>query len=262
MEHNLEVVNVATDDLIPYVNNARTHSDEQVTQIAASIKEFGFNNPILVDGSKGVIAGHARLLAAKKLGLKTVPVIELGHLSEVQKKAYILADNKIALNAGWDDELLTLEMDWLKSEAFCLSLTGFDAKELSSFKLTETPQRTLDEEKYTAKINTPVYEITGELPLVSDLFDTAKMVELREAILAAEIPDDTKEFLLHAAYRHIKFNYAKIAEFYAHQPKEIQDLMEQSALVIIDYDKAVENGYVWLTEELKKLSQESGNESY
>ena len=101
-------------DLIPYVNNARTHSDEQVTQIASSIKEFGFNNPILTDGENGVIAGHGRLLAAKKLGLETVPTIELSGLSEAQKKAYILADNKIALNSGWDEEILKLELDDLQ----------------------------------------------------------------------------------------------------------------------------------------------------
>src|SRR5690606_35026758 len=94
-----------TESLIPYARNARTHSDAQVAQIAASIREFGFNNPVLVDGENGIIAGHGRLLAARKLGLDSVPVIELAHLSETQKRAFILADNKLALNAGWDDEL-------------------------------------------------------------------------------------------------------------------------------------------------------------
>ena len=99
----LEIVNKSTEELIPYVNNARTHSDEQINQIAGSIKEFGFNNPILLDGENGVVAGHGRLLAAKKLGLKEVPCIELAHLTEAKKRAYILADNKIALNSGWDN---------------------------------------------------------------------------------------------------------------------------------------------------------------
>jgi ParB-like chromosome segregation protein Spo0J len=116
--------------LIPYARNARTHSDAQVAQIAASIREFGWTNPILVDGENGVIAGHGRLLAARKLGLKEVPVRELSHLSPSQKKAYIIADNKTALNAGWDFELLREDLNELDAENFDLELTGFDAKEL------------------------------------------------------------------------------------------------------------------------------------
>lgn len=100
----------AVGDLIPYVNNARTHSDRQVALIAGSIREFGFNNPVLVDGENGIIAGHGRVLAAQKLGLATVPVIELTHLSDAQKRAYILADNRLAEQAGWDRELLSLEL--------------------------------------------------------------------------------------------------------------------------------------------------------
>jgi DNA modification methylase len=118
------------DQLIPYARNARTHSDEQVAQIAASIAEFGFTNPILTDGERGVIAGHGRLAAARKLGLKEVPVIELGYLSDAQKKAYILADNRLAMNAGWDDELLKLELAELKDADFDLDLMGFTDDEL------------------------------------------------------------------------------------------------------------------------------------
>jgi DNA modification methylase len=121
-----------TGELIPYASNSRTHSEEQITQIAASIKEFGFNNPILLDGDKGVIAGHGRLLAARKLGMDKVPTIELAHLSETKKKAYILADNKLALNAGWDMELLSLEMGDLDQEGFDLSLIGFNDDELAN----------------------------------------------------------------------------------------------------------------------------------
>jgi DNA modification methylase len=118
------------DNLIPYARNARTHSDEQVAQIAASIREFGFTNPILTDGERGVIAGHGRLAAARKLGLKEVPVIELAYLTDTQKKAYILADNRLAMNAGWDDELLKLELTELKDADFDLDLMGFTSDEL------------------------------------------------------------------------------------------------------------------------------------
>ena len=119
-------------DLIPYASNSRTHSDEQVAQIAGSIKEFGFNNPVLVDEDCGIIAGHGRVLAALKLGLSQVPTIELAHLTTTQRKAYIIADNKLALNAGWDMEMLSLEMGDLKDEGFDLSLIGFDDDELAN----------------------------------------------------------------------------------------------------------------------------------
>ena len=119
-------------DLIPYANNARTHSDAQVAQIAASIREFGFTNPILTDGDRGIIAGHGRLLAARKLGMTEVPVIELAHLTPAQKRAYVLADNRLALSAGWDDDLLRLELGALQTEGFDFALTGFDIGEIDA----------------------------------------------------------------------------------------------------------------------------------
>jgi len=121
---------VPVDSLIPYARNARTHSEEQIAQIAASIREFGWTNPILTDGDNGVIAGHGRLAAARKLELTEVPVIELGHLSPEQKKAYILADNRIALNSGWDEELLKLELQELQGVDFDLDLLGFGDDEI------------------------------------------------------------------------------------------------------------------------------------
>ena len=121
---------IALEDLIPYARNSRTHSDAQVAQIAASIREFGFTNPVLVDGEGGIIAGHGRVLAARKLGLETVPCLRLGYLSEAQRRAYVIADNKLALNAGWDDEMLRLELADLEAIGFDVSLTGFLPGEL------------------------------------------------------------------------------------------------------------------------------------
>jgi ParB-like chromosome segregation protein Spo0J len=117
-------------ELIPYARNPRTHSDAQVAQIAASIREFGWTNPVLVDGENGIIAGHGRVLAARKLGLQRVPVIELAHMSEAQRRAYVLADNQLALNAGWDQELLRLELADLSELGFDLGLIGFGEGEL------------------------------------------------------------------------------------------------------------------------------------
>jgi ParB-like chromosome segregation protein Spo0J len=137
---------IAIADLKPYDRNARTHSDAQIDQIVASLREFGWTNPILTDGIGGVIAGHARLEAAKRLGLTDVPCIDLSGLSEAQKRAYILADNKLALNAGWDEKLLALEFGDLKALDFNLDLTGFDAAEIRDFiEGTEIIQPEYDE---------------------------------------------------------------------------------------------------------------------
>lgn len=127
----LEIVYKNVDELLPYVNNARTHDEMQINQIASSIKEFGFNSPIAIDNDNMILCGHGRLLGAKKLGLKEVPTVCLSHLTPQEKKAYILADNKIALNSGWDFDLLKLEFEDLKSVDFDLSLTGFSDNEIN-----------------------------------------------------------------------------------------------------------------------------------
>tara|TARA_R110002167_G_scaffold349004_1_gene560741 strand:- start:2 stop:1252 length:1251 start_codon:yes stop_codon:yes gene_type:complete len=143
MKSKIEYVSI--DTLIPYARNARTHSDAQVAQIAASITEFGWTNPILTDGVKGVIAGHGRLLAARKLGNNEVPIIELSHLTDSQKRAYIIADNKLSLNAGWDDEVLSVEMEELDDEGFDLTLTGFGDEELEGLLEKENTGLTDDD---------------------------------------------------------------------------------------------------------------------
>src|SRR5689334_8080249 len=148
--------------LIPYARNPRTHSDAQVVQIAASIAEFGFNNPILVDTKAGIIAGHGRLLAARKLQLKEVPVIILDHLSEAQKRAYILADNQLALNAGWDEELLRLELAALESDGFDLDLTGLSDEELAHFLPCGAPFEGIEEEAVPELPSTPT-SVLGDL---------------------------------------------------------------------------------------------------
>ena len=141
----MQIIERKIEDLIPYVNNSRTHSDAQVAQIAASIKEFGWTNPILVDGDKGIIAGHGRLLAARKLGHTKVPTIELKHLTAAQRKAYVIADNQLALNAGWDTTLLTLELQELQKLDFDLELLGFDPKELDALLEPEQVEGLTDE---------------------------------------------------------------------------------------------------------------------
>jgi len=143
----VQIKTVTVDKLIPYVRNSRTHSDAQIAQIAASIKEFGWTNPILVDAENGIIAGHGRLMAARKLGYKDVPVIELKDMTETQKRAYVIADNQLALNAGWDFSLLSLEVADLKDNDFDLDLLGFDPKELEKLLEPEEVEGLTDEDE-------------------------------------------------------------------------------------------------------------------
>ena len=146
-------------DLIPYARNSRTHSEEQVTQIAASIKEFGFLNPVIIDGEKGIIAGHGRVMAAKKLGMTELPAVEASHLTDAQRRAYIIADNKLALNAGWDDEMLRVEFAELTEAGFDLDLTGFSLDEIGALQIEEIPLGLTDED---AVPEVPVQPVTVE----------------------------------------------------------------------------------------------------
>ncbi len=142
----MNIETIAVDLLIPYARNSRTHSDEQVAQIAASIREFGFTNPVLIDGQDGIIAGHGRVLGARKLGMSDVPCIRLAHLSEAQKRAYVIADNKLALNAGWDEKMLALELQDLQGMDFDLELTGFGLGDIDELlaELDATPEGATD----------------------------------------------------------------------------------------------------------------------
>ena len=142
----MNIEQVKLDALIPYARNSRTHSDAQVAQIAASIKEFGFTNPVLIDETGSIIAGHGRVMASRKLALADVPCIRLSHLTAAQKRAYIIADNKLALNAGWDDEMLRLELSDLKGLDFNLDLTGFSTDEIDQLLTPEQVEGLTDED--------------------------------------------------------------------------------------------------------------------
>jgi ParB-like chromosome segregation protein Spo0J len=161
----MKIQEIDIEKLIPYARNSRTHSDDQVAQIAASIKEFGWTNPILVDGESGIIAGHGRLAAARKLGLKKIPVIELSHLSPTQKKALIIADNKLALNAGWDNDMLALEFEELNIEGFDLDLLGFDETEINKLNENENYDDEIKEVKDDGNRNLLLIETISEIEL-------------------------------------------------------------------------------------------------
>ena len=152
----IEITLRPTKDLIPYARNSRTHDENQVAQIAGSIKEFGFTNPVLIDGENGIIAGHGRVMAAQRLKIKEVPCIVLGHLTEAQRRAYIIADNKLALNAGWDEELLALELSDLREMDFDLGLTGFDEDELAALLEDEITEGLTDDDEVPEAPEDPV----------------------------------------------------------------------------------------------------------
>ncbi len=153
---------VSVNKLVPYQNNARTHSPEQINKLRASLREFGFINPIIIDKDYGIIAGHGRLLAAKEEGMTEVPCVFADHLTEAQKKAYIIADNRMALDAGWDEELLRVEIEALQAEAFDLALTGFDEKELS--KLFDDGNDTEDDDfDVDEELKKPTFSKAGDV---------------------------------------------------------------------------------------------------
>ena len=150
--------------LIPYVNNARTHSPEQITKLRSSLREFGFVNPVIIDRDYNVIAGHGRIAAAREEGITEVPCVFVDHLTEAQKKAYILADNRMAMDAGWDEELLRVEIESLKGMDFDVSLTGFDDKELSDLFADESGSETKDDDyDLTAALEKAAFVMRGDI---------------------------------------------------------------------------------------------------
>lgn len=258
---------VKIDKIKPYERNAKIHNSEQLQQIKNSILEFGFTNPLIIDSDFNLIAGHGRLEALKMLNrvefkdkpIKEINAVIIDGLSETQKTALIIADNKIAENAIWDDELLKSELSVLQETDFSLDLLGFNGDELDKL-FNDDFNLNLDENlrdnPYTQKIVTPIYEPKGIMPNIKELCDTSEYFKRLREIEKAELPNDIKEFLILTASRFLKFDFAKIAEFYAHQSKPIKEIFENLLLVFIDYDKALEQGYVKLTSEIEQIAKE------
>lgn len=242
-------------ELKKHKKNARTHSDAQIAQIVNSINEFGWTNPILIDENDIIIAGHGRLEAAETLELDKVPCIVLSGLTETQKRAYLIADNQLALNAGWDIDLLQSEIEALKLNDFDISLLGFNDEDFQGVIIGSNDVETChgnskDGNPYAKNVATPLYEPTGSKPVYEKMYNTEKFNKLLQKIKNSNIDSNLRDFLIAAAYRHVQFNYEEIANFYAHSDKAIQELMEDSALVIIDFNKAIEQGYLNLSAEV------------
>ncbi|WP_395007301.1 site-specific DNA-methyltransferase [Undibacterium sp.] len=187
----LKIEQIKIETLIPYARNSRTHSDAQVAQIAASIKEFGFTNPVLIDADGGIIAGHGRVMAARMLKLDGVPCVRLEHLTNTQKRAYIIADNKLALNAGWDDSLLNLEFDDLKDAGFDLDLTGFTQEEIDEL-LPETISEGLTDEDDVPEVRPDPVSKLGDVWLLGNhrvMCGDSTSIESVEALMNGVLAD-------------------------------------------------------------------------
>jgi len=215
----------------------------------ASIKEFGFRIPILIRSDGLIIDGHLRKKAAVALGMTELPCIVADDMTDTQIKAFRLVANQSTNWATWDIKLLELELEDLKLENFNIDLIGFDDSVLED---TTNTQR---ESPYTAKIESPVYHPTGPCPNIKELVNLTKTKQLLQKIDESNLPEEEKEFLRLAAQRHTVFDYKNIAEYYAHASKEMQELMEDSALVIIDFNKAIEHGFVKLVDDLAALEK-------
>lgn len=243
----MQIVMKNVEVLIPYENNPR-RNDQAVEMVTRSIKEYGFRVPIVIDKDNVIVTGHTRLKAALNLGMRDIPCVVADDLTSDKIRAFRLADNKTAEVAEWDFEKLQEELSEL-SEKFAQDF---------GFNLEDLPEELDDEisNPYTQKLDIPQYAIKGEMPSFIEMVDAGKAEELLEEIESADITDQERTFLKLAASRHNVFNYGKIAEYYAHAGETMQDLMEKSALVIIDFDDAIRRGYVKLSSNIEQLYNE------
>lgn len=240
-----EIVTLKLSEIIPYERNPRKN-DAAVEDLAESIRQCGYRARIIVDENNVILAGHTRLKALQLLGWKEAEVQRELDMPEEMKRKYRLLDNKISEKSTWDFELLEWELEDLNFEGYDF---GFELQDLDDI---DEPQ---EDDKYTDVVNIPQYEPKGECPKISEMLDVTKYNELIAQIEESELPEEVATFLKYAAARHIGFNYKTIADFYAHQDKEIQELMENSALVIIDVDNAIKNGYTQLTKRLDEIEE-------
>jgi hypothetical protein len=239
-----EIQLVDIDSLVLNPKNNNKHPKEQIERLAKLIQYQGFRNPVVVSKRTGfVLAGHGRIEAAKMAGLKEVPAMFQDFESEAQEYAYLTSDNAIASWAELDLSAINTEMLDLGPD-FDIDLLG-----IKDFVIDLNEA---EDEKYTRKVESPIYEVRGEKPTLPMLYDTETTDALLKEIEDSSLPFDVKLFLKLAAHRHTKFNYKNIAEYYAHASPEEQNLMEKSALVVIDFDKAIELGFVKLTEDMRE----------
>lgn len=245
-----EIVEVGK--LIQHPKNPNTHPQKQIEMLARNISELGWRAPITVSKRSGyIVRGHGRLMAAKLNGNEHVPVDYQEYADEASELADLIADNRLSELSVIDDDALRSALDDLKDMDIDFLLSGYD-EEADFDGLIDS----FEDDTYTKKINIPQYEITGECPDISELVKQEKSDDLKAAIEASGVTDEEKAFLMKAADRHNAFDYRKIAEYYAHATPEMQQLMEDSALVIIDLEDAIRNGYVRLSDDIQSMIED------
>ena len=254
--NKLEIVYVAVEKIKPYANNPRINK-KAVEKVMKSIQAYGFKVPCVLDKNYLLITGHTRWEAAKRLKMKRIPCIIASDLNKAKADAFRIADNKVAEYSTWDMTKLKEELSKIQLEDIEFDDMGFDNDfSIEKFGLLDMPEGSdgdegeIETEKYSTKTNIPQYEIQGLNIKLSDCIDKQKYVELLKEIENSTVSDAQKKFLKLAATRHIRFIYKNIAEYYASTNSEMQRLMEHSALVIIDIDDAIRNGYARLTKEV------------
>jgi len=268
-----EIKIVDIDLLTENPKNNNKHPREQIERLVKLIKAYGFRNPITVSNRSGfIVCGHVRLEAAKLAGMKELPVIYQDFKNEAEEHQHMTADNAIALWAELDLSMIKVEiaeygkdfdLDLLGIEDFTLDLKEFEEKNGSGDGSSSGSGSSNEDNptNYTTKIASPVYTPKKDTPpLLSELFTLEKYESLVKEIKDKKLPREIELFLISAASRHIVFNYENIAEFYCHQSNSIQDLMEKSALVIIDFNKAIENGLVKLTEDIQAIIDQNNGD--
>lgn len=251
----MNIIEVEIASLIPDPANARRHGQKNIDAIKGSLARFGQQKPIVVTTENVVIAGNGTLEAAKFLGWKTIQCVRTD-LKGSQLTAYGLADNRSSDLGEYDTGALSALLDSLQKEDFDLSEIGFDHDDLKLIFDDNEDGLGKEDNQYSSKIEPPIYKPRGDRPKIKDLYNSEKMESLVSKINEANVDDETKIFLRYAAARHIVFNFELVAEFYAHASKDIQIMMEDSALVVIDFKKAIEDGFVRMTKELLDLAHE------
>ena len=254
--NKLEIVYVAVEKIKPYANNPRINK-KAVEKVMKSIQAYGFKVPCVLDKNYLLITGHTRWEAAKRLKMKRIPCIIASDLNKAKADAFRIADNKVAEYSTWDMTKLKEELSKIQLEDIEFDDMGFDNDfSIDKLGLVDMPEGSdgdedeIETEKYSTKTNIPQYEIQGLNIKLSDCIDKQKYLELLKEIENSTVSDAQKKFLKLAATRHIRFIYKNIAEYYASTNSEMQRLMEHSALVIIDIDDAIRNGYARLTKEV------------
>ena len=232
-------------DIKPYEKNQKKHPEEQVKNIATSIKKYGFVQPIVLSADNEIIIGHGRYLAAKQMKLKDVPCVYADNLTEEQIRELRIIDNKLN-ESEWDIDFLKMDLEELDFSDFDIDFGLGDDDVEDDYDVSE-------DGTYTQKTEIPQYEVTGEVPKLNECVEIEKYNQLVESINASSVSEDEKKFMLYAAARHLAFDYTKVAEYYAAASKEMQELMEESALVIIDFEDAIKNGYVVLNKRIQEM---------